>query len=437
MIWLRHFDTYTKGKANKHARLLIVDGHNSHYSFEFLDYARTQHIHVLCYPPHTTHIYQGLDVVIFSVLKRHWAEEKTKWEENGGEVMKETFLKIYGEAHIRTLSPELIRKAFEKTGVFPFNPDVISPEMMAPSKETSLEGPLPLTPSSPIRTAAASLRSILHQSSELDRHRGSSGQQVHNVSTDLINHTIHRLEDPKLRYLTCASPIRATAQRPPVTTTTISPIKARYAHLLLTTPKTDQEKALMEMVHDLALREAHYKGVVAGLQCSVILQQAYVERVHGQLESKEKKNQNQKGALRGGHARLMTEDEAFSEIKLQKEERVQQKLEKERRKGMMEEHRFAMEEWKRSEEARKALNVARHEEWEREVQAWKELPKPRGKRPLLGNLRKAEPKPTRLTGVAADENEVSLLLEICEQILTTWHRVPRTRGVMVTRDGDA
>ena len=276
--------------------------------------------------------------------------------------MKETFLKIYGEAHIRTLSPELIRKAFEKTGVFPFNLDVISLEIMAPSKETSLEGPLPLMSLSPICTAAASLRSILYQSSELDRHRGSSGQQVHNVSMDLINHTIHQLKDPKLRYLTCTSPIRATAQRPPVTTTTISPIKARYAHLLLTTPKMDQEKALMEMVHDLALREAHYKGVVAGLQCSVILQQAYVEHVHGQLESKEKKNQNQKGALRRGHAQLMTEDEAFSEIKLQTEERVQQKLEKERRKGMMEEHRFVMEEWKRSEEARKALNVAWHEE---------------------------------------------------------------------------
>jgi len=132
VLWLKHFDGYTKGKANQHARLLIIDSHNSHYSFEFLDYARTNEIHVLCYPAHTTHIYQGLDVVIFSILKRHWGEEKTKWEENGGNVTKETFLKIYGEAHIRTLTPELIRKAFEKTGVSPFNPDVVSPEMMAP-----------------------------------------------------------------------------------------------------------------------------------------------------------------------------------------------------------------------------------------------------------------------------------------------------------------
>ena len=175
VLWLKHFDRYTKGKSNGHARLLIIDGHNSHYSFEFLDYARIKQIHILCYPAHTTHVYQGLDVIIFSVLKCHWAEEKTKWEENGGEVTKETFLKIYGEAHIKTLTPELIRKAFEKTGVSLFNPDIIPLEMMAPSKGTSLKGPLPLAPSTPVCIAAASLRNLLHLSSEPNQCLGASG----------------------------------------------------------------------------------------------------------------------------------------------------------------------------------------------------------------------------------------------------------------------
>ena len=416
MLWLKHFDEYTKGKASGCARLLIVDGHNSHYSFEFLDYARTKQIHVLCYPAHTTHVYQGLDVVVFSVLKRRWAEEKTKWEENGGEVTKETFLKIYGEAHLKTLTPELVRKAFEKTGVFPFNPDAIPPEMMAPSKETSLEGPLPLAPPSPVRIAAASLRHLLHPSSEQDQHPGSSTQQARVDVTNLIDHTIRQLEDPELRYLARTSPIKATAQRPPVKTTTISPIKAHFADLLPTGPETDQEKVLMEILHDLALREAHYKGVVAGLQSSVILQQAYVERVHGQLEAKEKKGGNEKGALRGGHARLMTEDEVFDEIRVQKEERIQQQLEKERRKGVMEEHKIMMEEWKRGEEVRKAWNVARRKEWENEVNVWKNSPKPRGKQPLLGKLKKAEPKPARPTNVLVDKDEVSVLEKIFERM---------------------
>jgi len=407
VLWLKHFDGYTKGKANGRTRLLIVDGHNSHYSFEFLDYARNNRIHVLCYPAHTTHVYQGLDVVVFSVLKRRWAEEKTKWEEGGGEVTKETFLKIYGEAHIKTLTPELVRKAFEKTGVFPFNPDIIPQEMMAPSKETSLEGPLPLAASSPIRIAAKSLRSLLHPSSEPDQHPGSSAQQARDV-TGLIDHTICQLRDPALVYLTRTSPIKASAPQPLVTTTVISPIKARYTDILLANPETDREKNLIRMLYDLTLRKAHYKGVVTGLQSSVILQQAYVECVHGQLEAKEKKGRNEKGALRGGHARLMTDDEVFDEIRAQKEEKEQQKLEKERRKGMMEGHKIMMEEWKKGEEVRKAWNVARHEEWEKEVSMWKDSPKPKGKRPLLGKLRKAEPKPARPSNVPVDEDEVSL-----------------------------
>ncbi|KAF9778014.1 hypothetical protein BJ322DRAFT_1114551 [Thelephora terrestris] len=151
---------------------------------------------------HTPPTYTKALMSLYSVLKWHWAEEKIKWEENGGEVTKETFLKIYGEAHIRTLTPEIIRKVFEKTGVVPFNPDVISAEVMAPSKETSLEGPLPLAPSTPVRTAAASLHRLLHLSSEPDRHLSSSWPRVHGDMADLINHTICQLRDPGLTYLT-------------------------------------------------------------------------------------------------------------------------------------------------------------------------------------------------------------------------------------------
>ncbi|TFK17242.1 hypothetical protein FA15DRAFT_605491, partial [Coprinopsis marcescibilis] len=43
------------------------DGHISHYSLGFLTYAHECNIVVIYYPSHTTHIYQGLDVVIFAV----------------------------------------------------------------------------------------------------------------------------------------------------------------------------------------------------------------------------------------------------------------------------------------------------------------------------------------------------------------------------------
>jgi len=73
--WIEDFDKKTFAKARGQKHVMLIDGHNSHYTYEFLKYACMHNIHVLCYPSHTTHIYQGLDIVIFSVLKKCWTEE--------------------------------------------------------------------------------------------------------------------------------------------------------------------------------------------------------------------------------------------------------------------------------------------------------------------------------------------------------------------------
>ncbi len=50
--------------------------------------------------------------------------------------IKENFLLVYGHAHQQALKPDLIATVFQKTGIWPFNPNVITEEMMAPSHET-------------------------------------------------------------------------------------------------------------------------------------------------------------------------------------------------------------------------------------------------------------------------------------------------------------
>ena len=85
-----------KQKANGWYHLLLIDGHNSHYTQGFLEYAHMNKILVLCYPSHTTHILQGLDVVVFAILKRYLSEEQDKWEhETGEEISKMNFITIY------------------------------------------------------------------------------------------------------------------------------------------------------------------------------------------------------------------------------------------------------------------------------------------------------------------------------------------------------
>ncbi|KAH9925958.1 uncharacterized protein B0H18DRAFT_820983, partial [Fomitopsis serialis] len=78
----------------------------------------------------------GLDVVIFSVLKRYWTEERDNFERRTGQkVSKSNFLSVYAGAHTRTLTSENIMSAFRKTGIVPVDRNIITEASMAPSLE--------------------------------------------------------------------------------------------------------------------------------------------------------------------------------------------------------------------------------------------------------------------------------------------------------------
>ena len=53
-------------------KLLILDGHGSHLNIDIINLCRENNIHLYCLPPHTTHIFQPLDVVIFWPVKAHF-----------------------------------------------------------------------------------------------------------------------------------------------------------------------------------------------------------------------------------------------------------------------------------------------------------------------------------------------------------------------------
>ena len=53
-------------------RFLILDGHNSHGTFAFMDFCEKHRILVLCLPSHTTHALQPCDVGVFGPLAAKW-----------------------------------------------------------------------------------------------------------------------------------------------------------------------------------------------------------------------------------------------------------------------------------------------------------------------------------------------------------------------------
>jgi hypothetical protein len=69
------FQRHTAEKARRQWRLLILDGHGSHLTREFIDYCEQKKVFLTVYPPHSTHTLQPLDVVLFSPLSRYYTQQ--------------------------------------------------------------------------------------------------------------------------------------------------------------------------------------------------------------------------------------------------------------------------------------------------------------------------------------------------------------------------
>jgi hypothetical protein len=77
LAWLEQvFDRYTKQRAGRW-RLLILDGHGSHITMEFIEYCDRYRILLMILPPHSTHTLQPLDVVLFKPLSQAYSNELT------------------------------------------------------------------------------------------------------------------------------------------------------------------------------------------------------------------------------------------------------------------------------------------------------------------------------------------------------------------------
>jgi hypothetical protein len=190
-----------------------VDGHISHYSYEFILLTCKLRIQIFCYPAHVTHVYQGLNVVIFSPLKGYWMEEKNEFERTTRQKMDKTnFLKIYGRAHVRVLSKGNIKARFRKTGLWPINQAVITPAMMAPSFETAMRGNLPVAPSTPVCVAIDTMHEIHQQakrpcSPESDNEGIAPGHQGSLAS--YLDNSFQMVCSSSAAFLVSSSPIQA------------------------------------------------------------------------------------------------------------------------------------------------------------------------------------------------------------------------------------
>jgi hypothetical protein len=129
LAWLEQvFDRYTKQKARRSYRLLILDGHGSHVTPDFIEYCDQNKILLMIYPPHSTHTLQPLDVVMFKPLSTAYSNELSAFLERSqglSPIKKSDFFPLFWKAWASSFQETTILKSFEATGISPLNPDVI------------------------------------------------------------------------------------------------------------------------------------------------------------------------------------------------------------------------------------------------------------------------------------------------------------------------
>ncbi|KAF1996484.1 DDE-domain-containing protein, partial [Amniculicola lignicola CBS 123094] len=100
LAWLKQvFDHYTKKQARLSYQLLILDGHGSYVTQDFLQYCEENRILLAVFPPHLTHTLQPLDV---------------------GD-----FFPLFWRAWLTSFKEESIFKSFKATGIWPLEREVI------------------------------------------------------------------------------------------------------------------------------------------------------------------------------------------------------------------------------------------------------------------------------------------------------------------------
>ncbi|KJZ68853.1 hypothetical protein HIM_11756 [Hirsutella minnesotensis 3608] len=139
------FDRFTKEKARngRDYRLLITDGHSSHVNMDFLEWCDQHRIIVAVFPPHSTHRLQPLDVSLFDPLSTAYTNQLIQWAAKTQGLIrlsKREFWSLFWNAFGSSFSAENIASGWKRTGLLPFDPEVVLSQIMEKTEDESESG---------------------------------------------------------------------------------------------------------------------------------------------------------------------------------------------------------------------------------------------------------------------------------------------------------
>ncbi|KAK8036881.1 transposase [Apiospora phragmitis] len=114
---------YRKPPPNdpKDARLLILDGHGSHTTDDFMSLCYQNNIYLLFLPPHSSHVLQPLDIGVFAAMKTYYRKEIgfLSLLTDSAPIGKLNFLICYSRARKKALSAQNIKGGWRGSGLWP------------------------------------------------------------------------------------------------------------------------------------------------------------------------------------------------------------------------------------------------------------------------------------------------------------------------------
>jgi hypothetical protein len=147
------FLPFTAQDRKKGKVLLIMDNFGAHVQLAVLPLAYENNVVLVSFPPHATHILQPLDVVIMQAFKKWLSKAVQLWRLHGNnslrvlnwvaamEVISRPWGTMKQSAWDATHKPTRIMKAFEETGIYPFNPSAANVKLhydKAPSRTAAI-----------------------------------------------------------------------------------------------------------------------------------------------------------------------------------------------------------------------------------------------------------------------------------------------------------
>ena len=225
---------------------MILDGHGSHITVDFISHCRKHKVLLLRLIPHTSHLCQPLDVGLFGPLKRTLSVKiQPLIQTEVSRIHKPEWLTAFIQARQTAFSHSNVLGGWRGAGLFPFNPEKVLRHIEIPPSPTAIN---PTCPDSPMH--GTSLDPALFNSSLL-------------TSSPLNAEAFRKT----------ASALCAQVQQKKVLAT---PVRQLIPRLTITTERLHAENSILRTrlkaaTDVLSARKEHKKGMRVSLKDQLLL----------------------------------------------------------------------------------------------------------------------------------------------------------------------